>query len=55
MDLTNKPRFGVTHGTNALHFGVTLKGQIMANPRYHTKDEWFALIRECRKSGLTDA
>jgi len=27
----------------------------MANPRYRTKDEWFALIRECRKSGLTDA
>ncbi len=55
MDLTNKPRFGVTYGTNALHFSVTQKGQIMANPRYRTKDEWFAFIRECRKSGLTDA
>ena len=22
---------------------------------YHTRDEWFALIQECRKSGMTDA
>jgi hypothetical protein len=22
---------------------------------YHSKDEWFALIQECRSSGLTDA
>lgn len=22
---------------------------------YRTKDEWFALVRECRKSGMTDA
>ena len=55
MDLTNKPRFGVTFRTNALHFGVTQKGQIMANPSYRTLDEWFALIQKCRKSGLTDA
>ena len=27
----------------------------MANPNYRTRDEWFALILECRKSGLTDA
>lgn len=22
---------------------------------YRTKDEWFAIIKECRKSGMTDA
>lgn len=28
----------------------------MSDPRpYRNKDEWFALIQECRKSGLTDA
>ncbi|MBP5248607.1 MAG: IS66 family insertion sequence element accessory protein TnpB [Lachnospiraceae bacterium] len=28
----------------------------MSNPRPHrTKDEWYALIQECRKSGMTDA
>ena len=27
----------------------------MANSSYRTRDEWFALIQECRKSGLTDA
>ena len=55
MDLTNRPRFGVTFRTIALHFGVTRKGQIMANPSYRTKDEWFALIQEARRSGMTDA
>ena len=28
----------------------------MSNPKsYRTKDEWFALIQEARKSGMTDA
>ena len=27
----------------------------MANPNYRTKDEWFSLIQECRRSGMTDA
>ena len=32
------------------------KDPIWSNPKsYRTKDEWFALIQEARKSGMTDA
>ena len=56
MDLTNVLRFGVTFCTNALRFGATQKGVLMSGPRsYRTKDEWFAIIQEARKSGMTDA
>lgn len=55
MDLTHRLHFSVTIETNALHFSVTQKGQIMANPDYRTRDEWLSLIQECRKSGMTDA
>ena len=56
MDLTNVLRFGVTFCTNALRFGVTQKGEPMSDPKhYRTKDEWFALIQEARRSGMTDA
>ncbi len=41
---------------NALHFGVTQKGLSMSDRKHNrTRDEWFALIQECRKSGMTDA
>ena len=56
MDLTNKLRFGVTLEANTLHFGVTQKGLSMSDQKhYRTQDEWFALIQEARKSGMTDA
>ncbi len=46
----------MTFWTNALRFGVTPEGAFMSDPRTHrTKEEWFALIREARKSGMTDA
>ena len=46
----------MTFRTIALRFGVTRKGSLMSNPKaYRSKDEWFALIQEARKSGMTDA
>ena len=56
MDLTKKLRFGVTPKANALHFGVTRKGAHMSDQKQRrTNDEWFTLIQQCRKSGMTDA
>lgn len=35
---------------------VSLRRVHMSDPRpYRNKDEWFSLVQECRKSGLTDA
>ena len=56
MDLTNRLHFSVTPQANKLHFGVTQKGVSMPNPRlYRSLDEWFNLVQEARKSGMTDA
>ncbi len=44
---------------NELRFGATRKGLYMSNSdapkNYRSKDEWFAIIQEARKSGMTDA